>query len=533
LIGEVQVRELTLREFEARVQERLQEGYLVDPRVSAEVTNYRPFYITGDVNSPGRIPYSEGLTVQNAVALAGGYTVWADQRRVLTVSQFTSEVRRTLETAFPMIWVEGELSNLSRPGSGHWYFTLKDDRAQVRCAMFANRNRAVRFRPTDGLQVLLRGRVSLYEPRGDFQLIAEHLEPAGEGALRAAFEALKVKLDAEGLFAVEAKRTLPPWPKRIAVITSPSGAAVRDVLAVLGRRCPATDVVLLPVAVQGRDAEPQIGRAFARLADWETTALGPRPDVVLLVRGGGSLEDLWAFNLESVARAIAACTIPVVVGVGHETDVTIADFVADLRAPTPSAAAEQVAPDVADCLGRLMRGRQALQTQMDFRLRSARQHVDHWAYRLVHPGRALQQQMQRVDDYERQLHQCMRRALDVRANRLALQQLRLAQRHPRHLIDDARRDLAQHAAALRRSVAHRLERHRAALQGVARALQAVSPLDTVSRGYAIVMQPPRDGARWGTPITSIASAQPRDRIIARLRDGDLHCTIDEVTPDDD
>jgi exodeoxyribonuclease VII large subunit len=456
-----------------------------------------------------------------------------DQRRVFTVSQLTSEVRRALETAYPMVWIEGELSNLSRPGSGHWYFTLKDDRAQIRCAMFANRNRGVRFRPTDGLHVVVRGRVSLYEARGEFQLIAEHMEPAGEGALRAAFEALKLKLDQEGLFAAERKRPLPRLPRRIAVITSPTGAALRDVLAVLGRRCPAVAVTLLPVAVQGRDAEPQINRAFARLAAWDESALGPCPDVVLLARGGGSLEDLWAFNLESVARAIAACTLPVVVGVGHETDVTIADFVADVRAPTPSAAAELVAPDLNDCVNQLRRARRAIEAHMTFRLRSTRQALEHCAHRLVHPGRALQQQMQRLDDHERQLRQCIERALETRASRLALARLRLSQLHPRHLIDDARRELALRATALRRGIGHRIERRRADLYGVARALHAVSPLDTLSRGYAIVMRPPVEGARWGAPITTIAGAHAGDRVVARLRDGDLDCTINEVTRRDD
>jgi exodeoxyribonuclease VII large subunit len=451
-----------------------------------------------------------------------------EQRRVLTVSQLTSEVRRMLETAFSMAWIEGELSNLSRPASGHWYFTLKDERAQVRCAMFSNRNRNLRFRPTDGMHVVVRGRVSLYEPRGDFQVIAEAMEPAGEGALRAAFEALKLKLDQEGLFSEARKRPLPRMPKQIAVITSETGAALRDILAVLGRRCPATAVTLLPVAVQGRDAEAQINRAFARIASWESR-LGPRPDVVLLARGGGSLEDLWAFNLESVARSVAACNTPVVVGVGHETDVTIADFVADVRAPTPSAGAELIAPDLNDCLQQLLRGRRALQSQMQHRLRSCQHLLSNWTQRLVHPGRALQQQMQRIDDYERQLRRCMQRALDQRGSEFALQRVRLAQVHPERLISQARRDLAQASAALERGLAHRLERHRTSLVSLGRALNAVSPLDTLSRGYAILMHPPPQHARWGTPITTVDDARSGERIVARLHDGEIDCSVNGVT----
>ena len=277
-----------------------------------------------------------------------------DDKLVFTVSELAGAVRFTLEERFPMVWVEGELSNLRAPGSGHWYFTLKDDRAQLRCAMFANRNRFVRFKPRDGMKVILRGRVSLYEARGDFQLLADHLELSGEGALRAAFDALKRTLSDEGLFAETRKRPLPDFPTHLAVISSRSGAALRDVVSVLRRRCPALRVTLLPVSVQGKDAEVQILEALDRVADWPAE-FGAEPDVVLLTRGGGSLEDLWAFNLESVARAVAASPIPIVSAIGHETDFTICDFVADVRAPTPSAGAELIAPNMRDWLRRAAR----------------------------------------------------------------------------------------------------------------------------------------------------------------------------------
>ena len=259
-------------------------------------------------------------------------------RPVLTVSALNKQARLTIEERFQMVWVTGELSNFARPRSGHWYFTLKDSGAQVRCAMFANSNRRVQMQPTDGQQVLIRGRVSLYEGRGDFQIIADQMEPAGEGVLRQAFDALKVKLADEGLFARERKRPIPDIPKHIAVVTSPTGAALQDVLAVWQRRFPTLQVTVIPTAVQGPEAEAQVLRAL-------NAASKLTVDAILLTRGGGSLEDLWTFNLESVARAVAASQIPIVSAIGHEIDIAITDFVADLRAPTPSVAAELMVPD--------------------------------------------------------------------------------------------------------------------------------------------------------------------------------------------
>ena len=254
----------------------------------------------------------------------------ADQAstEVLSVSQFTRQARILIEEGLGTVSVEGELSNFSQPGSGHWYFTLKDSTAQIRCAMFAGRNRAVRLKVANGLKVRIRGRVSLYESRGDFQIIAEGMEAAGAGALQAAFEHLKLELAAEGLFADERKRSLPAYPRHLTIISSPSGAALKDVLHVIERRFPALQVLLIESSVQGQAAEGQLLRALERSAAIAT-------DAVLLTRGGGSLEDLWCFNLESVARALASCPHPTVSAIGHQTDFTITDFVADLRAPTP------------------------------------------------------------------------------------------------------------------------------------------------------------------------------------------------------
>ena len=312
-------------------------------------------------------------------------------RPVLTVSQLNKQARLTIEERFQMVWVTGELSNFARPRSGHWYFTLKDSGAQVRCAMFANSNRRVQMQPTDGQQVLIRGRVSLYEGRGDFQIIADQMEPAGEGVLRQAFDALKVKLADEGLFDRERKRPLPDIPKHIAVVTSPTGAALQDVLAVWQRRFPTLQVTVIPTAVQGPEAEAQVLRAL-------NAASKLAVDAILLTRGGGSLEDLWTFNLESVARAVAALQIPIVSAIGHEIDIAITDFVADLRAPTPSVAAELMVPDGQEMLQNIDGEFRHLTVLMEGQLRERQLQLDKLNLRLVSPESYLQQAWMRLDD---------------------------------------------------------------------------------------------------------------------------------------
>ncbi len=453
-----------------------------------------------------------------------------DDKLVFTVSELAGSVRFTLEERFPMVWVEGELSNLRAPGSGHWYFTLKDDRAQLRCAMFVNRNRFVRFKPRDGMKVILRGRVSLYEARGDFQLLADHLELSGEGALRAAFDALKRTLSDEGLFAETRKRPLPEYPTHLAVISSRSGAALRDVLAVLRRRCPALRVTLLPVSVQGKDAEPQILEALDRLCDWPAE-FGDEPDVVLLTRGGGSLEDLWAFNLESVARAVAASPIPIVSAIGHETDITICDFVADVRAPTPSAGAELIAPNMHDWVQRAARLTLSLHAHWRHTLTLRRQSLYQVARRLTHPGRALQQRMQRLDDVERQLIAATKARIGRARNISTLLRTRLRQFHPQREIAHARAALMRAEHSLGRSIKTRVETARSSTAAISRALNAVSPLATLGRGYAIVTTPAPHTARWGTPIVSVADTAPGNTIVAHLEDGSLTCVVSDIAPD--
>jgi exodeoxyribonuclease VII large subunit len=402
---------------------------------------------------------------------------------ILTPSGLNRLVRDLLEDALPMgVWIEGELSNVARPSSGHIYFTLKDANAQVRCAMFRTAASRLRFRPVDGMHVLMRAKVGLYEARGEFQLVADHMEPAGEGALQREFEQLKARLGAEGLFAPERKRGLPAFARRIGVITSPSGAAIRDVLSVLGRRLGLAEVDVLPVPVQGREAPPAIASMIRK-----ASASG-RYDVLLVTRGGGSLEDLWAFNDESVARAIHASAVPVVSAVGHEVDFTIADFVADLRAATPSAAAELLVPDGADLSRQLDRLRQRMTTLVTRRLQAAAQRADHWQARLnaQRPQARLVRDAQRLESLRRRLYVSISQSNSLRRARLERLQARLTAQHPKLRLTPSRIRIADLRQRMTVAMSRRIERDRLRLAEQARTLHAVSPLATLERGYAIV-----------------------------------------------
>ncbi|UPG88856.1 exodeoxyribonuclease VII large subunit [Luteibacter aegosomaticola] len=402
---------------------------------------------------------------------------------IFTPSGLNRLVRDLLEDALPVgVWIEGELSNVARPTSGHIYFTLKDANAQVRCAMFRMAASRLRFRPTDGMHVLMRAKVGLYEARGEFQLVADHMEPAGEGALQREFEQLKARLGAEGLFDAERKRPLPAFPRRIGVITSPSGAAIRDVLSVLGRRLGLAEVEVLPVPVQGREAPPAIAAMVRR------AAASGRYDVLLVTRGGGSLEDLWAFNDEQVARAIHASAVPVVSAVGHEVDFTIADFVADLRAATPSAAAELLVPDGADLARNLDRLRQRMATLVTRRIQAAAQRTDHLHARLnsQRPQARLARDAQRLEAVHRRLRTAINQSNALRRARLDRLQARLAAQHPRLRLTPVEQRIAALRQRLVNSMARRLERDQLRVHQQGRTLHAVSPLATLERGYAIV-----------------------------------------------
>lgn len=440
-------------------------------------------------------------------------------REVLTVSQLNGRARVLLEDVFSNIWVEGEISNLARPASGHVYFTLKDSGAQVRCALFRNNAARVRQALRDGLAVKVRGKVSLFEGRGDYQLILDTVEPAGDGALRLAFDALNEKLGNEGLFSSERKRALPAHPQRIGIVSSPTGAVIRDIISVFRRRAPQVELTLIPTAVQGREAINQIVRALQR-ADAQGF------DALILARGGGSLEDLWCFNEEAVARAIAACVTPIVSAVGHETDVSISDFVADVRAPTPSAAAELLAPDSSDLGRRLESLQRRLLLRIQNRLAHDRLRLDSLARRLRHPGERLRQQAQRLDDLDMRLRRAFEQRLNQRRERLARLDTRLAAQHPGRALALLKQRLDNLAERLPRAMRQTLATRRQHLQVQVQTLQVVSPLATLSRGYSILLD------ERGQAIRSAAQTRNGQRLTARLGEGELQVRVEDnhLTP---
>ena len=444
---------------------------------------------------------------------------YALTRRVFQVAELNREVRELLESHFLLIWLEGEVSNLARPASGHVYFSLKDQHAQVRCALFRNRSRLLRTPLSNGQHVLVRARISLYEPRGEFQLIIEQLEEAGEGALRRAFEALRARLEQEGLFAAEHKRPIPELPERVGVITSASGAAIHDVLSVLKRRFPALPVLLYPVQVQGEEAAASIAKALVAASQRQDC------DVLLLVRGGGSLEDLWAFNEEIVAHAMAECTIPIVSGIGHESDVTIADFVADVRAATPSAAAELISPDRLAWQARLSQLQQRCESLIERLLSAQRRQLASLQQRLArqHPSRRLQQQAQRLDELDQRLRRAMQIKLALQQRVLVGLNARLQSRAPKAQIRQLRERQNALNHRLQQAIAKRLATKRQQLASAVRSLDNLSPLQTLQRGYAIVRT-----ADSGEVIMRARQVQSGARVEALLAEGKLQCTVDKV-----
>jgi len=444
----------------------------------------------------------------------------APRREIFTISRLNREAKFLLERTLGAVWLEGEISNLSRPGSGHWYFSLKDAAAQVRCAMFRQRNLLVRFPVRDGMHLLARGRVSLYEARGEFQVVIDHLEEAGEGALRRRFEELKQKLQAEGLFDAQHKQPLPALPKRIGVITSPTGAAIRDILHVLRRRFPAIPVLIYPVPVQGESAPREIAQAV-RLAGARRDC-----DVLIVARGGGSLEDLWAFNEEAVARAIFECPIPVVSGVGHEVDFTIADFVADERAPTPSGAAERVVPDRTEWQRRIELTGTRILHAMRRRLVESRARLTAQEKGLArnHPGARLREHAQRLDELEGRLALAAHTRLDRARERLSATRALLARASPAIRVAGLRIRLESGQRALAAAGRNCLNLPRNRLDLAMRTLHAVSPLATLDRGYAIVTD------AGGHVLQDATEAKPRDTISARLARGSVSAQVLAIHP---
>ncbi|WP_102944591.1 exodeoxyribonuclease VII large subunit [Stenotrophomonas sp. VV52] len=436
--------------------------------------------------------------------------------QILTPSQLNILARDLLEGSFPSVWVEAELGSVTRPASGHMYFTLKDARAQIRAALFKPKSQWLKFVPREGMRVLARGRLTLYEARGEYQMVLDHMEEAGEGALRRAYEQLKARLDAEGLFAPERKRALPAHVRRLAVITSPTGAAVRDVLSVLERRFPLLEVDLLPSLVQGDSAAAQI-TALLRSAD----ASG-RYDVILLTRGGGSMEDLWAFNDEQLARAIAASTTPVVSAVGHETDFSLADFAADLRAPTPSVAAELLVPDQRDLQLRLRRQAARLVQLQRHGLGQAMQRADRALLRLnaQSPQNRLQLLQRRQQDLARRLAGIWQQQHERRLARLRHAAVVLRNGHPQRQLDALGQRLQRALPRVEAAMARQLQRDTLRLRALARSMEAVSPLATVARGYAILTRED-DGRLVRSPL----DVAPGDALKARVQDGVIEVVV--------
>ena len=438
------------------------------------------------------------------------------ERIVYSVARLNREVRLLLEQRIAVVWVQGEISNLSQPSSGHWYFSLKDREACIRCAMFRPKNLHARFAPRNGQQVLTRGRVSLYEQRGDYQLIVEHLEEAGLGALQREFERLKATLAAEGLFAAGHKRSLPRFPRRIGVITSPSGAALHDVLQTLRRRFPPAAVLIYPTAVQGAAAVPGLVRAIER------ASARAECDVLILARGGGSLEDLWCFNDERVARAIHAARLPIVAGVGHEIDFTIADLVADARAPTPSGAAELVVPDRTALLQALGHTSQRLSVAARRELRGIAARLEHGSrrLRLAHPGVRVLNGQQRLDELEQRLTAGVRVLLERRTLELAQTTAHLQRGSPAHRVRECALRQAALYSRLRAAGSTLLGRAGHRLDLAARALHGVSPLATLDRGFAIVTR-----AADGTLLRRADAVEVGAEIEARLARGRLRARV--------
>ncbi|MCH1923327.1 exodeoxyribonuclease VII large subunit [Shewanella sp. C32] len=444
----------------------------------------------------------------------------ASEQQIYSVSRLNGEVRHLLESQLGRIWLSGEISNLIMASSGHWYLTLKDNYSQVRCAMFRGKNQQVRFRPANGQQVLVRANISVYEPRGDYQLIIDSMQPAGDGLLAQQFEALKMKLAAEGLFSVEHKQPLPQHVRRIGVITSPTGAAIRDVLHVLKRRDPSLEVIIYPTQVQGDAAIGQIANAI-RLANARAEV-----DVLLLTRGGGSLEDLWCFNSETVAREIFASQLPIVSAVGHEVDTSISDYVADVRAPTPSAGAELLSGDRQDKQVRLQQLQQRLrQSWAHYRL-NRQQQLQQFDYRLQRqdPQRQLQLLTQRFDEQQLRLNNAMQRVLNRHSNQLQRLEGRLSAQHPKHQLNYSQQQLNHLQHKLTQLMQQQLSQADNRIQRAAHSLQSVSPLATLSRGYSISKN------AQDHVINDASAVQIGDEMKTLLKQGTVYSNITKIEP---
>ena len=438
---------------------------------------------------------------------------------IYSVSRLNSEVRLTLELQFQTLWLQGEVSNFIAASSGHWYFSLKDSAAQVKCAMFKMANRGSSFRPQNGQQVLIRARISVYEPRGEYQLLAEFIEPAGAGLLKQQFEQLKAKLQAEGLFDQAQKKALPTQVQRVGVITSPTGAAVRDIVTVLKRRAPGIEVIIYPSQVQGETAGAQLSNMLS------TAIRRNEVDVLIIGRGGGSLEDLWCFNDEALCRAIAACPIPIVSAVGHEIDFALTDFVADMRAPTPSAAAELVSPDQSHLLERIMRLRSALIQAQRARMQQAAPTLLNLSQRLLalHPKRRLQQQQQRLDELQLRLISAIKRSVQNAQQQQLYLDKSLRQLSPVKNLQAYTQHISQLERRLINAQQLQLKQSKQQLAQLSSQLNTVSPLATLARGYSITFDDKQQ------VVTSSSQLKAGDKVAIKLAEGGFDAEVTKLT----
>lgn len=438
------------------------------------------------------------------------------ERHILTVSDLTTLIKVTLEDSFYDVWVEGEIFNLRVPSSGHVYFTLKDNSSQIKGVLFRSSSRSVKFIPKDGLQVICRGRVSVYEPRGEYQVIVDYMEPKGVGALLLAFEQLKERLSKEGLFDESRKRPIPPFPKKIGIVTSPTGAAIRDILKVIERRFANVEIVIAPASVQGESAAPEIAAAIADLNSFDDI------DVIIAGRGGGGIEDLWPFNEEIVARAIYNSRIPVISAVGHEIDYTIADFVADLRAPTPSAAAEMVVKNkedvqrhIATLYSRLLFAKQTF-------LDKKKEKMLALSRRIFSPERDINRYIQRLDDIDVRMNASIQRLLKDRRYQVETMFNSIHSNSPAQNLLLKRHKLESHTTSILKNISQIIVGKTSSFHIAAARLDSLSPLAILSRGYSITSKLPSLAI-----VKSYREVQRGDKVSVRLHEGNLTCVVEE------
>ncbi len=472
------------------------DGFLTDG------APFRTFHSMNESPASNQLALGENLAEQQSSTPA-----------VLSVEQLNRQIRQLIEGELGLVWVQGEISNFKAHTSGHHYFSLKDSKAQVSAVMFRGFNSRLKFKPTDGLEVIVRGRVSVYEPRGSYQIICEMMEPVGAGALQKAFEQLKEKLKSEGLFESARKKALPALPRHIAIVTSPTGAAIRDILNVLKRRNQSVQVTIVPTVVQGEAAAPQICEALRKASRLENV------DVIIIGRGGGSIEDLWAFNDETLARLIAASTIPIISAVGHEIDFTIADFVADLRAPTPSAAAELVVKNTADLSSKLLSLNQMLRFAMSRVLKMEQQKLQSLASKLVDPKRRLQDLILRNDELWNRLQQSIQQA--VGKKRLELQVAVESLVTPEQLLSEKRSQVQMLNLKMNNQLQKLLEKRKTDLSRIMSLLESLSPLKVVERGYSVA----RKGAQV---LKDTKQIKKGDQVSVQLMRGQFTANVVDV-----